>query len=36
MCGLHMCELEEGWDMRGHLVGLVTFVPLCIAGHRFR
>ena len=34
MRGLHMFELEEGGDMRGH-VGLVTFVPLCMAGHRF-
>ena len=32
--GLHMCELEGRGDMRGHPVGLVTFVPLCMAGCR--
>ena len=35
MCGLHMCELEGGGDMRGHHVGLVTIVPFCMTGRHF-
>ena len=35
MRGLHMCEPEGGGDMRDHPVGLATFVPFCMAGHRF-